>query len=456
MEEKASSSQFLLPLKTITMPKKTYRFDDKGREINEFGEIVETTIIKPVATLAINKKKQQKAQVNPYLAAMGSGKPKKNRFMQDPRIKLNPRDNRKKKALSFIKEGSIAKMAEEMRTKEARAMISQATISDTKEAEVPEEKKETTETPIVDPTALPPPPHYPVPVMEWWDFDFLPEDVAKSVKADEYEEELSFDMLSFDNCITKEVVEHPVIVERNKLPPPKPLPLMLTKKERKKQRRKNRAEREEEKRIKIQAGLLPKPEMKLNYRNFKQVLGAEATLRPTWADNLVREQMAKRKLAHEMRNEERKLTPQEAAEKRERKVIGSKSGELEACLFRVESLSDKKQRFKVNVNAQEYHLVGRCLIVPSVRCVMVYVEGTKKAMRHFTKLMMHRISWNERVSEKEGENNDAIPNGCTLLWQGTIKQFRFKEFMMKDCATDVEARQEMAEKSLVQHWDSVV
>lgn len=45
--------------------------------------------------------------------------------------------------------------------------------------------------------------------------------------------------------------------------------------------------------------------MKLNYRNFKQVLGAEATLRPTWADNLVREQMAKWKLAHEMRNEER-------------------------------------------------------------------------------------------------------------------------------------------------------
>ena len=41
--------------------------------------------------------------------------------------------------------------------------------------------------------------------------------------------------------------------------------------------------------------------MKLNYRNFKQVLGAG----PTWADNLVREQMAKRKLAHEMRNEER-------------------------------------------------------------------------------------------------------------------------------------------------------
>lgn len=37
-----------------------------------------------------------------------------------------------------------------------------------------------------------------------------------------------------------------------------------------------------------------------------------------------------------------------------------------------------------------------------------------------------------------------------------MKQFHFKEFIMKDCDSDVEARQEMAEKSLVQHWDSVV
>ena len=56
------------------------------------------------------------------------------------------------------------------------------------------------------------------------------------------------------------------------------------------------------------------------------------------------------------------------AEKRERKVIGSKSGELEACLFRVESLADKKQRFKVNVNAQEYHLVGRVGVGAEVEC----------------------------------------------------------------------------------------
>ena len=76
--------------------------------------------------------------------------------------------------------------------------------------------------------------------MEWWDFDLLPEDVAKDAMEGDFDEEMNYENVSLDNCITKEcafllsltgrVIEHPVLVERNKLPPPKPLPLMLTKK----------------------------------------------------------------------------------------------------------------------------------------------------------------------------------------------------------------------------------
>lgn len=84
---------------------------------------------------------------------------------------------------------------------------------------------------------------------------------------------------------------------------------------------------------------------------------------------------------------------------------------------------------------------------------MLYVEGTKKAMRHYTKLLMHRIKWNETDGTENGENGE---NGCTELWSGVVKQPHFTEFAMIDCDSDLEARKEMEEKSLVQHWDAVV
>ena len=94
--------------------------------------------------------------------------------------------------------------------------------------------------------------------------------------------------------------------------------------------------------------------------------------------------------------------------------------------------------------------------MPSARCVMLYVEGTKKAMRHYTKLLMHRIRWNETVDGETGETGETGDNGCTQLWSGVVKQPHFTEFAMIDCDSDLEARKEMEAKSLVQHWDAVV
>lgn len=93
---------------------------------------------------------------------------------------------------------------------------------------------------------------------------------------------------------------------------------------------------------------------------------------------------------------------------------------------------------------------------------MLYVEGTKKAMRHYTKLLMHRIRWNETEGIENGENGEKAEgaelgeNGCTELWSGVVKQPHFTEFAMVDCDSDLEARKVMEEKSLVQHWDAVV
>ena len=142
-----------------------------------------------------------------YLSTFTPGKgvkvaPKiKNRHIVDSRIKIANREIRRHKALNFVKEGSIVKFAEEVRKKAARALVSQTTLAETQEVE---KKEETVLSPIQDPSALPPPNHFTVPDMEWWDYDFLPADICKEVKENHYVGELSYDMLRLENCITKE------------------------------------------------------------------------------------------------------------------------------------------------------------------------------------------------------------------------------------------------------------
>ena len=225
------ANQFILDLNKPTTKRRAFRFDEHGNEVNEFGEVIDAPIIKPAATLKINRKQQQKSQINPscwlwrvmcsYLSTFTPGKnptaaPKlKNRYIMDPRIKTSNREVRKKKALNFIKEGTYIKRAEEMRTKSVRDQISQATLAQTSEAAnaAPDAVREakdvvlgTENTPIQDPSALPPPPHNPTPLMEWWDFELLPAEVAQDAREGAFDEDMNYDNVSLENCITKECV----------------------------------------------------------------------------------------------------------------------------------------------------------------------------------------------------------------------------------------------------------
>lgn len=59
------ASQFILDLNKPTTKRRAFRFDEHGNEVNEFGEVIDAPIIRPAATLKINRKQQQKSQVNP-------------------------------------------------------------------------------------------------------------------------------------------------------------------------------------------------------------------------------------------------------------------------------------------------------------------------------------------------------------------------------------------------------
>ncbi|KAI9907344.1 hypothetical protein PsorP6_004521 [Peronosclerospora sorghi] len=230
--------------------------------------------------------------------------------------------------------------------------------------------------------------------------------------------------------------------------------------ERKKIRRQNRADREKEKQDKIALGLLPPPEPKVKLSNMMRVLSEQAVADPSAIERKVREQIAQREKNHEMRNLARKLTPEERREKRLRKIKEDAAGDIHVALFKVPDLSNPQHRFKVDVNAQQYHLTGGVLLCKDGNINMVVVEGGKKAIKQYTKLMMRRIDWlgaseAEQDSESEDEDSRKRGNGCFLVWQGVVARKAFNNFRFQECRTSITARKVMEAKNVVHYWDLV-
>jgi len=211
-------------------------------------------------------------------------------------------------------------------------------------------------------------PAYPdpvVPSLEWWDEAYLPKerrDARKISKAALLSAAEDIALLGLQHARTHKLVQHPVPVrplgvgaagERTVV-----LPMFLTKQERKKLRRTSRQEREMEKRDKMMMGLIPAPEPKFKLSNFMKVLGDQAVADPSLVEARVLQQMQKRVLNHEMRNQAAKLTPAERKEKRVKKKQEDTTRSVSVAVFRVRNFINLKHRFKVDVNAQQHFLSG--------------------------------------------------------------------------------------------------
>ena len=190
-----------------------------------------------------------------------------------------------------------------------------------------------------------------IPDVEWWDRDILRNGTYDDVTGGKW----NVNMDKFNVY-----VEHPVPIKPPlNAPAPAPQPLMLTKAEQKKLRTQRRVAREKEKQEMIRQGLIEPPKPKVKISNLMRVLKDEAVLDPTAMEKEVREQMAEREQAHQDRNLARMLTPAERREKKMRKLLGNDAaGEVHMHVYRVEDMSNTKNKFKVDVNAQENHLTG--------------------------------------------------------------------------------------------------
>ena len=285
------------------------------------------------------------------------------------------------------------------------------------------------------------------------------------------------------NEVITRLVIHPILIEppQEKFITLKPQPLKLTKKEQKKVRRIRRTEEHKEEQAKIRLGLgefnvcstpclmynmltlylVPTPAPKVKHSNVMRVYGELAVKDPTAVEAMVNKQVAERKEAHITSNAERQLTKEEKAEKIALKAKENAALGLNMCVFKIALTKDKllgKHRYKIDVNAKQHHdVTGVVLVAPSM--TLCLIEGGEHSIRKYKHLMLNRIPW-QAILEGEGEaqNNDQDPEDsrdttCTLLWQGQIRDRKFKKWgSIREVETEALAKEVLTKSKMDSFW----
>lgn len=370
--------------------------------------------------------------------------PSKNPFY-DPNLKQSTFDRRagRRQAFVFTEEGSEThkKAAERLRHKLTKKAIAERfgqvqqsapPIVDGSAGSNPNLIELGTRAP-----ALPFKQEGPIPDMEWWD----------QVLAPNYG---SAGKVSYDETKITIYIEHPIPIEPMcEAKDTGPVPLPLTQKERKKLRTRSRIEAEKEKQAQIRVGLLAPPPPKVKISNMMKAMLNEAVQDPSKIEQQVRAAMAQRQRNHDLRNEERKLKPEERRQKKLKKIMDETAIEVMVAIYRVEDLSNTQHRYKVDINASQLHLTGCVILCEETGCSLVIAEGGKNSVNKFTKLLTQRIKWKDEDAIKAG---DTAP-GCRKIWQGVVKKATFKNFKMEEFRTEVLAHHYLENKNLGHYWD---
>merc|ERR1712113_17328 len=290
-----------------------------------------------------------------------------------------------------------------------------------------------------------------IPDVEWWDMPFLKEDMHGQKRA---YTEVNVEKIT-------PYVEHPIPI---KLVTEKEIPdasmMHLTPKERKKLRRLKRQERTQEIRDKIKMGILQPPPPKVKMSNLMRVLGDEAIADPSTVERKVRQQVEQRRKEHEQRNEARKLPAEERKAKKKQKWMAETEPTTQVLVFKLKDLTNKRHLFKIDMNAQQFHLTGCCVGCPGVANIVI-VEGGPRAIKRYKKLMTRRIKWSEdQKDDDEDEEDDddevtapKLQDHCVLAWEGCVKTRIFKNWKVTHARSEAEARKTLADRGGEHYWE---
>ncbi|KAB8237334.1 pre-mRNA processing factor 3-domain-containing protein [Aspergillus alliaceus] len=304
------------------------------------------------------------------------------------------------------------------------------------------------------------------PAIEWWDEGLVDGEDYSTI-----EDERNLKIDTPDSIVTI-YVQHPVLLD----PPqekhmPVQKPMYLTPKEQAKIRRQRRMADLKEQQAKIRLGLEPAPPPKVKKSNLMRVLGEQAVKDPTAVEARVTREIAERRTKHEESNEERKLTKDERREKLHRQQEQDAEKGILMSVYRIDSLANGRNRFKISKNAEQNALTGVCVMNPKFN--LVIVEGGAHSINNYRKLMLNRIDWTENTvpgtvregnreaqtswlaaeDEQTGDLKDLSFNTCNLLWEGQVKARSFRKWLgARVCETDAQAKDVLARVKLENFW----
>eukprot|EP00371_Babesia_bovis_P001092 XP_001609739.1 hypothetical protein [Babesia bovis T2Bo] len=283
------------------------------------------------------------------------------------------------------------------------------------------------------------------PWMEWWDRGVIilktGEDPFKSGNVKKHQTlDIDPDLCMINEKKFNNYIEHPCKIDGKRKKGKDTPSIMLTKEERKKLRRRKREEKLKAIQDKIRIGLIPPPAPKLKLSNLLRVLKDQSVADPSLVEKQVRDQMEERLMNHERRNEERKLTPEQRSKKHAKKWQVGKNEEIEAALFTLRSLTNPKLLFKVDVNAQQFHLTGCCIVARHAQSIVV-IEGSKLSVKRYIKLLMRRIKWEEAetTTDEDVLLYDSSGGFCKQIWTGSVKKRNFSTWSVAfaDCDEEI-------------------
>ncbi|GAB5363525.1 hypothetical protein AAMO2058_000890700 [Amorphochlora amoebiformis] len=416
------------------------RLDAKGRQIDEQGNVIKMER-EATTTLKINQKLLQREQQKLQPSQPKTGK-LDDKYL-DPRITVADKRSiaRRRKALSFIKQGKFQRKAQALRMEQISHQLRQdrgSQLLGKGAAVLPARPIQVDELPDI----------------EWWDEKVL----GLNSSYDDFNQE------TVPTSVTIKI-HHPVpLAPPCEEEPPGPRPLMLTKKERKKIRRMNKLEKERERQDLVSAGLAPPKEPRLKLSNMMAILMDEAISDPSAVEAKVRAQMAKRAQAHLEHNAGRKLSKQQRSEKLRNKLKEDTNIKSYVSIYRIPDISQSKQiRFKIDANAQQYNMTGVGVICDT--CSVIVLEGGPKGTKKFKGIMLRRIKWQavEEAGEKDEEDDEdsgeedeeevASQKKAKLVWEGVQSQRKFLNFRFETCRSESAARTFFADKGLENYWD---